>query len=85
MVSPLSIYHILSLTTNGALNNTLNEMLKALNEKDLKSMNSVNIKLNSDIQKLTTVELANAVFTKFKTEVAFINMINQYKIWKEFI
>jgi serpin B len=79
MVSPLSIYHILSLTTNGALNNTLNEMLKALNEKDLKSMNSVNIKLNSDIQKLTTVELANAVFTKFKPEAAFIKMINQYK------
>ena len=79
MVSPLSIYHILSLTANGALNNTLNEMLKALNEKDLKSMNSVNIKLNSDIQKLTTVELANAVFTKFKPEAEFIKMINQYK------
>ena len=55
-------------------------MLKALNEKDLKSMNSVNIKLNSDIQKLTTVELANAVFTKFKPEAEFIKMINQYKI-----
>ncbi len=79
MVSPLSIYHILSLTANGALNNTLKEMLKALNEKDLNSMNLINSKLNSDIKKLTTLELANAVFTKFKPEVAFINMINQYK------
>ena len=34
MVSPLSIYHILSLTANGAANNTLQEMLKALSEKD---------------------------------------------------
>ena len=34
MISPLSIYHILSLTANGALNSTLKEMLKALNEKD---------------------------------------------------
>ena len=29
MVSPLGIYHILSLTANGASNNTLKEMLKA--------------------------------------------------------
>ena len=79
MVSPLSIYHILSLTANGALDNTLKEMLKALNEKALNSMNLINSKLNSDIKKLTTVDLANAVFTKFKPEVAFINMINQYK------
>jgi len=79
MVSPLSIYHILSLTTNGALNKTLSEMLKALNDKDLKNMNSINNVLNSNIQNFKTVELANAVFTKFKPEKGFIKMINQYK------
>ena len=79
MVSPLSIYHILSLTTNGALNKNLQEMLKALCEKDLKSMNIVNNNLHTEIKKLTTVELANAVFTKFKPELDFTNMIAQYK------
>ena len=78
MVSPLSIYHILSLTTNGALNKNLQEMLKALCEKDLKSMNIVNNNLHTEIKKLTTVELANAVFTKFKPEEEFLNMTNQY-------
>ena len=34
MVSPISIYHILSLTANGAENKTLTEMLQALCEKD---------------------------------------------------
>ena len=35
MVSPLSIYHILSLTANGAVNKTLKEMLQTLSEKSL--------------------------------------------------
>ena len=78
MVSPLSIYHILSLTANGALNNTLKEMLKALNEKDLESMNLINNELNSCIQQLTTVELANAVFTKFRPELKFRYMVKKY-------
>ncbi len=78
MISPLSIYHILSLTANGALNSTLKEMLKALNEKDLKSMNLINNELNSNIQQLTTVELANAVFTKFRLELKFRNMVRKY-------
>ena len=79
MISPLSIYHILSLTTNGAVDKTLQEMLKALSENDLKSMNLVNQNLHTEIKKLTTVELANAVFTKFKPELDFTNMIAQYK------
>ena len=35
IISPLSIYHILSLTANGASNKTLKEMIKALNNKNL--------------------------------------------------
>ena len=34
MVSPISIYHILSLTANSAANKTLTEMLQALCQKD---------------------------------------------------
>ena len=42
MISPLSIYHILSLATNGAKNNTLKEMLISLSNKDINQMNEVN-------------------------------------------
>ena len=34
LVSPLSIYHILSLAANGAANNTLSEMLNLLGDKN---------------------------------------------------
>ena len=78
MVSPLSIYHILSLTTNGALNKTLSEMLQALNENGIQNMNSSNQMLNKIISKLKAVNLANAVFTKFKPLESFINIIKKY-------
>ena len=77
MVSPLSIYHILSLTTNGALNKTLSEMLQALNENGIQNMNSSNQMLNKIISKLKAVNLANAVFTKFKPLESFINIIKK--------
>ena len=79
MVSPLSIYHILSLTANGAANNTLGEMLKALSEKDKNTMNSVNKLISSCIEKFKSTELANAVFIKFKPEKEFMKMIHEYK------
>ena len=45
LISPLSIYHILSLTTNGALGDTQKEMLTALGNKSQEEMNKNN-KLN---------------------------------------
>ena len=42
MISPLSIYHILSLTTNGAVGDTKTEMLKALCNQDEDKMNEIN-------------------------------------------
>ena len=79
MVSPLSIYHILSLTANGAENNTLKEMLKALVHKGKEDMNKNNKLLSSTIEKFNSVELANAVFTKFKPENSFTDIIKEYK------
>lgn len=79
MISPLSIYHILSLTTNGAANQTLEEMLKTLCHQNKNDMNSENKELSSSIQKLSTIEMANAVFTKFKPENEFSSMIKEYK------
>ena len=79
MISPLSIYHILSLTTNGAANQTLQEMLKALCHSDKNEMNTDNKLLSSLIEKISTIEMANAVFTKFKPENQFESMIKEYK------
>ena len=42
MISPLSIYHILSLTINGALENTKTEMLSALNNENEDKINEIN-------------------------------------------
>ncbi len=79
MVSPLSIYHILSLTANGAANKTLEEMLQALSEKGLTELNQNNKLISTTISKLKTIELANAVFTRFKPLEDFLKIIKEYK------
>ena len=43
MISPLSIYHILSLATNGAAGDTKKEMINALYNGDEDKMNKINI------------------------------------------
>ena len=79
MVSPLSIYHILSLTANGAANKTLAEMLQALSEKNLNELNNNNKLISSSISKIKSIELANAVFTRFKPLENFTKIIQEYK------
>ena len=79
MVSPLSIYHILSLTSNGAMNKTLEEMLQALSEKNLDELNKNNKLISSLISNFKTIELANAVFTRFKPLENFLTIIREYK------
>ena len=78
-ICPISIYHILSLTTNGAEKKTLEEMLKVLCNKDLINMNQNNKLIASTLAKFNTIELANAVFTKFNPEPSFIEIIKQYR------
>ena len=79
MISPISIYHILSLTANGAANKTLTEMLNALSEKSLIELNKKNSTISSLFAKFKSVELANAVFTRFNPLDDFQKMIKEYK------
>ena len=79
MISPLSIYHILSLATNGAAKNTLTEMLKTLSHNNLNEMNNDNKKISSCIRKYKSVEMANAAFIKFTPEFSFLQMVKMYK------
>ena len=79
MVSPLSIFHILSLTTNGAANNTLAEMLKVLCHQNTNDLNKNNQQIYSIIDKYSSTEIANAVFTRFKPLENFLKIVSNYK------
>ena len=79
MVSPLSIFHILSLTTNGAANNTLGEMLKVLCHQNTNDLNKNNQQIYSIIDKYASIEMANAVFTRFKPLENFLKIVSNYK------
>jgi len=78
-ISPLSIYHILSLAANGAVNKTLEEMCHSLGHNDIDEMNKNNELLASFFENFKSVELANAVFTKYKLEESFAQKVKQYK------
>ena len=79
MISPISIYYIISLTANGAANKTLTEILHALSEKSLIELNKKNSIISSLFAKFESVELANAVFTRFNPLDDFQKMIKEYK------
>ena len=78
LISPLSIYIILSLTTNGAKNNTLKEMLSALSNKDINQMNEANKLISSEINNYSSVELANGIFTIFNPIDCFKKIVKEY-------
>ena len=79
MISPLSIYHILSLATNGAFGDTKKEMLTALGNKNQEEMNKNNKLIYSIINNFKTVELANSIFAREKPLSTFIEKIKDYK------
>lgn len=79
MISPLSIYHILSLTANGADKTTLAEMLKVLQQEDKDKLNSANKDISKGISKIGSCEFANGIFTKFDPEKAFTDVAKKYE------
>ena len=54
VVSPLSIYQILSLTANGARGNTLHEMVKALSGNSITELNRINSEILKTIKNKQT-------------------------------
>jgi serpin B len=61
------------------VNKTLEEMVQALSEKNLVELNKNNKLISSSISSLKTIELANAVFTRFKPLENFLKIIEEYK------
>ena len=78
MISPISIFHLLSLATNGAENTTLEEMLRILGYKNKIDLNKKNASIYTTFTIFRTIKMANALFTKFKPEPAFFNLIKKY-------
>ena len=79
MISPLSIYHILSLTTNGAVGDTKSEMLTTLCNENQAIMNENNKLIFSIIKNLKTVEIANSIFIRVVPLTSFIENAKFYK------
>jgi len=78
IISPLSAYQILSLAANGAQENTLTEMVSALGGKSLEELNQINIQILNEAKKFSTVEIANAIMTKFTPNKNFVAAGQKY-------
>ena len=65
IISPLSIFQALSLSANGAKNKTLSEMLGLLQINTLEELNEINYNIFDQFKDFTTIDIANAVMTKF--------------------
>ena len=78
IVSPLSIFQALSLAANGAKGETLSEMLDLLQIYSLDVLNKINYEIISIINKFSSIDIANAVMTKFTPLQNFISISKKY-------
>ena len=65
IISPLSIFLSLSLAANGANGKTLTEMLDLLQSDSLDELNELNYQFISTFSQFSTIDIANAVMTRF--------------------
>jgi len=78
IISPLSIFQALSLAANGANGQTLSEMLDILENESLEELNEINLEIISIINKFSTIDIANAVMTKYTPLENFVKILEQY-------
>ena len=78
-LSPLSIFQVLGLTTNGALGTTQKEMISTLESSTLDNLNNINLKIIDKIKNFVTVELANGVMSRFEPIKAFSKVCDKYQ------
>ena len=78
IISPLSIFQALSLTANGAKGDTLLEMLELLEADTLEDLNKINFQILSISKQFKTIDIANAVMTRFTPLKTFTEIAEQY-------
>ena len=78
IISPLSIFQVLSLTANGARGETLTQMLHFLQHTNLDDLNTVNYQIVKLFRQFSTLETANAVMARFTPLPSFVNVARKY-------
>ena len=78
VISPLSIFQVLSLTANGASGTTQKEMLKVLEVENIETLNKINYEILERLKKLNTVKIANAVMTRVTPSSKFSEISEKY-------
>ena len=78
-ISPLSMFQVLGLTTNGAKGVTQDEMISALEATSLENLNNINLNILQSIRQFETVEIANGVMTKFNPTLMFLKICIKYE------
>ena len=78
IISPLSIFQALSLTANGAKGKTQSEMLDTLQAETIEDLNKINYEILSSFKGFTTIDIANAVMTKFTPLNSFTSIAEKY-------
>ena len=78
IISPLSIFQALSLTANGAKKDTLLEMLDLLEASSLEDLNKMNYEILSIVKDFSTIDIANAVMSKFNPLDDFVEVAEKY-------
>jgi len=78
IISPLSIFQILSLTTNGANGQTQKEMIQALQGIDIEKLNNLNYEILEIFKKFKTVEIANSIMSRFIPRKEFTEIAKKY-------
>ena len=78
IISPLSIFQALSLAANGANGKTLSEMLDLLQSDSLDELNELNYQFISIFNEYSTIDIANAVMTRFIPSEDFTKIAKKY-------
>ena len=79
LISPLSAYQVLGLTSNGAKGETLDQMLLALENSNLEELNENNQNILKLFKDFSTIEIANAVMSKFNPKATFLEAAELYE------
>ena len=84
LISPLSIYQIISLLSNGAKGKTQEEILQTLlideniSDKTLDKLNSNNENIIKDVKNSGKIKIANAILSKIELLNSYINIGKKY-------
>ena len=79
ILSPLSIFQVLGLTTNGGVGTTQKEMISTLESSTLDNLNNINLKIIEKIKNFVSVELANGVMSRFDPIKTFSKVCDKYE------